>query len=293
MPAQSVKGRPATVHLRSSIFNLPLAPSPVASFRSDLCAEKEMPCFIQSTLQQVAAKVIFALQCCATRQSSTRRVPPCGRSNGMARMVFAEPFAFRKRGRAQPATTCLGLKALRPTLTPPTGGLPVVCPPNRRSKSTIPPCPSPALPFWDRGGATATPLKLGKVWWTPGPITLPVGGTGDNVRPVPRTKNSKRTCARCAAWRLRTSRSGFARRLKTMSGGARPTATSAPGGRTLNHRAQCCATDPSPKRQRGVGYRSLALPARKEWCVNAHGHLGLDGQVRGVLPGDVAGDVLA
>ena len=32
--------------------------------------------------------------------------------------------------------------------------------------------------------------------------------------------------------------------------------------------------DPSPKRQRGVEHRSLALAARKEWHVNAHGRLG-------------------
>ncbi len=40
-----------------------------------------------------------------------------------------------------------------------------------------------------------------------------------------------------------------------------------------NNRAQSCATDPSPKRQRGVGNRSLALPAWKEWRVNAYGRL--------------------
>ena len=44
-------------------------------------------------------------------------------------------------------------------------------------------------------------------------------------------------------------------------------------GAALNHRAQCRATDPSPKRQCGVEHRSLALPARKERRVNAHGRL--------------------
>ena len=35
-------------------------------------------------------------------------------------------------------------------------------------------------------------------------------------------------------------------------------------------------TNPSPKRKRGVEHRSLALPARKEWCVNAYGRLALN-----------------
>ncbi len=32
--------------------------------------------------------------------------------------------------------------------------------------------------------------------------------------------------------------------------------------------------DPSPKRKRGIEYRSLALAARKEWRINTHGRLG-------------------
>ncbi len=51
----------------------------------------------------------------------------------------------------------------------------------------------------------------------------------------------------------------------------------------LNHRAQIRAADPSPKRQRGVEHRSLALPARKEWRVFAHGCLVVPEKLYGVL----------